>query len=58
MDKFSVSVNGSSRYVVSAKNPLGAIKSALPVIQRTESEAVESDVLEIRVSRAFATSKG
>jgi hypothetical protein len=57
MDKFSVAVNESSQYVVSAKNFIGALKSALPVIEASEPDEVGMDIVNIRVSRIMISKK-
>jgi hypothetical protein len=57
MDKFSVAVSESSQYVVSAKNFIGALKSALPVIEASEPDEVGMDIVNIRVSRIMISKK-
>ena len=54
MDKYVIAVNGSQSYVTHGKHVLGALKSALNVIQSTEPDSLKNSVLEIRVTRVAA----
>lgn len=56
MPRFSVSVNNSAKYIVPAKNIVGAVKSALPLIEEDEPDEIGDDV-EIRVVAVVAKEK-
>jgi hypothetical protein len=57
MPKYSVSTSDSAQYVVPAKNILGAIKSALPVIESNEPEKLAGSVLTLRIAQIVPKEK-